>query len=65
MTAVFLAWSGWILTAKRLAWRSLVPFGIVGAVLLAVYSTGASVYVPHLFETYATRYGVIGTAWPC
>ena len=63
VTAVFLAWSGWILTAKRLAWRSLVPFGIVAAVLLAVYSTGASVYVPHLFETYATRYGVIGAVF--
>ena len=63
VSAVFLAWSGWILTAKRLEWRSLVPFGVVGAVLLAVYSTGASVYVPHMFESYATRYGVIGAVF--
>jgi uncharacterized BrkB/YihY/UPF0761 family membrane protein len=63
VSAVFLAWSGWLLTAKRLEWRSLLPFGIVGGVLLAVYSTGASVYVPHLFETYATRYGVIGAVF--
>jgi uncharacterized BrkB/YihY/UPF0761 family membrane protein len=63
VSAVFLAWSGWILTAKRIEWRSLVPFGVVGAVLLAVYSTGASVYVPHLFESYATRYGVIGAVF--
>ncbi len=40
-----------------------VPFGIVGAVLLAVYSVGAAVYVPHLFNTYATRYGVIGAVF--
>ena len=26
----------------------------------ALYSIGAAVYVPHLFSTYATRYGVIG-----
>ena len=30
---------------------------------LAVYSVGAAVYVPHLFSTYATRYGVIGAVF--
>ena len=33
------------------------------AVLLAIYSMGATVYVPHLFSTYATRYGVIGAVF--
>jgi len=32
-------------------------------VLLAAYSVGATVYVPHLFNTYATRYGVIGAVF--
>jgi membrane protein len=32
----------------------------LGAVLLAIYSAGASVYVPHLFSVYASRYGAIG-----
>jgi uncharacterized BrkB/YihY/UPF0761 family membrane protein len=63
VSAVFLAWSGWILTAKRIDWRTLAPFGVVGALLLAVYSTGAAVYVPHLFSSYATRYGVIGAVF--
>jgi uncharacterized BrkB/YihY/UPF0761 family membrane protein len=63
LSAVFLVWSGWILTAKRIPWRTLIPFGVVGAVLLAVYSTGAAVYVPHLFSSYATRYGVIGAVF--
>jgi uncharacterized BrkB/YihY/UPF0761 family membrane protein len=63
VSAVFLVWSGWILTAKRIEWRNLAPFGVVGAVLLAVYSTGAAVYVPHLFSSYATRYGVIGAVF--
>jgi uncharacterized BrkB/YihY/UPF0761 family membrane protein len=60
---VFLIWSGRVLTAKRLAIRRLVPFGIIGAALLAVYSVGAGVYVPHLFNTYTTRYGVIGAVF--
>ena len=29
----------------------------------SVYSVGATVYVPHLFSTYATRYGVIGAVF--
>jgi uncharacterized BrkB/YihY/UPF0761 family membrane protein len=63
LSAVFLVWSGWVLSAKRIERRDLLPFGIVGAALLAVYSVGASVYVPHLFSTYATRYGVIGAVF--
>jgi len=63
LTAVFLVWSGWVLSAKRIERRDLLPFGIVGAALLAVYSVGAAVYVPHLFSTYATRYGVIGAVF--
>jgi uncharacterized BrkB/YihY/UPF0761 family membrane protein len=63
VSAVFLVWSGWILTAKRIGRRTLAPFGVVGAVLLAVYSSGAAVYVPHLFSSYATRYGVIGAVF--
>ena len=63
VSAAFLVWSGWTLTARRIARRTLVPFGVVGAILLALYSTGAEVYVPHLFESYATRYGVIGAVF--
>ena len=31
--------------------------------MLAAFSVGATVYVPHLFDTYATRYGVIGAVF--
>ena len=60
LSAVFLVWSGWVLSAKRLARQALVPFALLGSALLALYSIGAAVYVPHLFSTYTTRYGVIG-----
>ena len=62
-TAVFLVWSGRILSAKRIARQDLIPFGIVGSALLALYSVGAAVYVPSLFNTYAARYGVIGAVF--
>ena len=63
LSAVFLVWSGRVLSANRIASRDLYPFGILGSVLLAVYSVGATVYVPHLFNTFATRYGVIGAVF--
>jgi uncharacterized BrkB/YihY/UPF0761 family membrane protein len=63
LSAVFLVWSAWVLSAKRIERDGLLPFGIVGAAMLAVYSVGAAVYVPHLFSTYATRYGVIGAVF--
>jgi uncharacterized BrkB/YihY/UPF0761 family membrane protein len=62
-SAVFLGWSGWVLSAKRIPRDALIPFAVVGSVVLAVYSVGAVVYVPHLFSTYATRYGVIGAVF--
>jgi uncharacterized BrkB/YihY/UPF0761 family membrane protein len=63
LSAVFLGWSGWVLSAKRIGRAALIPFAVVGSVVLAVYSVGAVVYVPHLFSTYATRYGVIGAVF--
>jgi membrane protein len=63
LTAAFLLWSGRVLSAKRLARPDLLPFAIVGSVLLAAASVGATVYVPHLFDTYTARYGVIGAVF--
>jgi uncharacterized BrkB/YihY/UPF0761 family membrane protein len=63
LAAVFIGWSGRVLSAKRIASRDLIPFAVLGSSLLAVYSVGATVYVPQLFNTYATRYGVIGAVF--
>jgi uncharacterized BrkB/YihY/UPF0761 family membrane protein len=63
LTAIFLAWSGRVLSAKRIAWRTLAPFAVVASVALAVYFGGAALYVPHLFSSYASRYGAIGAVF--
>ena len=63
LTAFSLVWSGWILSARRIDWRDLLPFGVIGSILTVAYAVGATVYVPHLFSTYATRYGVIGAVF--
>ena len=59
----FLIWTAEILSAKRITRRELLPFGVVGAAVLGVYQVGADIYVPHLFDTYAARYGVIGAVF--
>src|SRR5262249_26058517 len=38
LTVAFLVWSGWVLSAKRIAPRRLIPFAIAGAALIALYS---------------------------
>jgi membrane protein len=63
LTAAFFVLSGWLLSAQRIPWRGLMPFAVIGSILLAIYSVGATVYLPHLFSTYATRYGVIGAVF--
>src|SRR4051794_8661800 len=63
VTALFLAWTGRVLSAGRLARRDVVPFAVLGSLLLTVYSVGATVYVPHLFSTLSSRYGVIGAVF--
>jgi membrane protein len=60
VSVMFLAWSGRVLSARRLEWPRLAPFAILGALLLGIYSLAASAYVPHLFSVYASRYGAIG-----
>ena len=60
LSAAFLVWGGWILSAKRIDWRDLrsVRRDRLGAdcgVLAGAYG-----YVPHMFSSYTTDYGVIG-----
>jgi membrane protein len=63
LSVAFLVWSGWALSAKRIPWRDLLPFGITAAALTAVYSVGATVYLPRLFNSYAARYGAVGAVF--
>ncbi|MFS4097414.1 YhjD/YihY/BrkB family envelope integrity protein [Streptomyces sp. AF1A] len=63
VTALFLVWSGVLLTARRVGWRDLVPFGLAGAVATAAYSVGATIYLPILFNSSVRRYGVVGAVF--
>jgi uncharacterized BrkB/YihY/UPF0761 family membrane protein len=59
-SVVFFVWSGRVLSAKRIGWKKLLPFGVLVAVLGAICLTCGAIYLPRLFSSYASRYGVIG-----
>lgn len=63
VSTAFLTWSGWVLSAKRLAWPVVLPFAVSAAVLTAAYSVVATVYLPRLFTSYASRYGAAGAVF--
>ncbi|MFI1380399.1 hypothetical protein [Embleya sp. NPDC020886] len=63
LTTVFLVWSGSMLTAKRLSGTVLLPFAAAAAVLTAAYSVVATIYLPPLFNSYASRHGAAGAVF--
>ncbi|MGV9455826.1 hypothetical protein [Streptomyces sp. NPDC003635] len=63
VTTAFLTWSGRILSAKRVTGAALLPFAVSAAVLSAAYSVAATVYLPPLFNSYASRYGAAGAVF--
>jgi membrane protein len=58
----FLLWISlpWLLLDRRLAWRRLVPGGLLTTVCTTTYGIASTVYMPRLLETYSRRYGLFG-----
>ncbi|MFH8384144.1 hypothetical protein ACH4E7_24895 [Kitasatospora sp. NPDC018058] len=63
LTWAFLVWTGWILSARRIGPAALAPFGAIAAALTAVYAVGATLYLPRLFSSEASRYGSAGAVF--
>ncbi|TWD80053.1 membrane protein [Kribbella amoyensis] len=51
-----------LLLSRRVAWRLLLPGAVISALAQVLVSAAGAVYVPHLIERNANRYGVIGVA---
>jgi membrane protein len=58
----FLLWTSlpWLLLDRRVAWRRLVPAGVLTSVCTTLYGIASTVYMPRLLETYSRRYGLFG-----
>jgi len=55
-------WSPWILLARRVDWRPLVPTALLTSVAMTAISVGSIVYMPAALGRAATHYGSIGIA---
>jgi membrane protein len=58
----FLLWSSvpWLLLDRRIAWRRLVPTGVIAAVCSSIYGVGSSLFMPRQLESYSERFGLFG-----
>ncbi|MGW4694333.1 YhjD/YihY/BrkB family envelope integrity protein [Kitasatospora cineracea] len=63
LTFAFALWSGRLLSARRIPGRDLTPFAAICALALSGYSVAMTVYLPHLFNSYANRYGAVGAVF--
>jgi len=50
----------WLLLARRIGWRRLVPTGAITAAGTTLYALTSTVYMPRLLESYSRRYGLFG-----
>ncbi len=60
---IFLVWSGVMLSARRVDWPALLPFGLLATALAGVYMGVSGLWLPQLFDSYTGRYGVIGATF--
>jgi len=60
--AVVWLWSPWILLARRVEWRALVPTALLTSVAMTAIGVGSVVYMPQAIGRSATYYGSIGIA---
>ncbi len=53
----------YILLARRLPWRTLVPAALLAGLAMTVFSIFSTIYLPHSVSTSAARFGAIGVAF--
>ncbi len=63
LAVAFLVWTGRLLGANRVPDRDLLPFAILVAAGLVIYGAVSDLWVPRMFDSYASRYGVIGATF--
>jgi membrane protein len=58
----FVVWTTvpWLLLDRRIAWRRLIPAGVLTTACTSVYMVASTIYIPRQLETYSERYGLFG-----
>jgi membrane protein len=59
----FLIWTGAVLTNRRVPYAPLVPGAVLTTATLTLYGVFSDLYVPDLFNDYASHYGAVGVTF--
>jgi membrane protein len=59
----FVLWTGVLLTNRRVSTHELLPAAILIVALAAILGVAGDIYVPRLFNSYASRYGAVGAVF--
>ncbi|HMJ36680.1 MAG TPA: YhjD/YihY/BrkB family envelope integrity protein [Baekduia sp.] len=65
LAASFLLWlvTPYVLLARRVPWRALVPQAALSAIGMTILGIGAAIYAPRAIGSSASEFGVIGVAF--
>jgi membrane protein len=56
-------WTPWLLVARRIAWRRLLPQAFLTAVGILALAVGAAIYLPYAIASTSEDFGVLGVAF--
>jgi membrane protein len=56
-------WTPWLLVAKRIVWRRLLPQAFLTVVGLNALAVGAAIYLPRAVGSASAQFGVLGVAF--
>jgi membrane protein len=59
----FVIWSGVTLSNRRITKRELLPAALLVAAVALALGIAGDIYVPRLFNSYASRYGAVGAVF--
>ena len=63
LAAVLWTATPFVLVARRLDWRVLVPAGVITAVAMSLLGTATTIWMPRAVSDSASRFGLIGIAF--
>jgi membrane protein len=56
-------WTPWLLLARRIPWRRLLPQALLNAVGMAGLALGAAIYLPAAVASASAEFGILGVAF--
>ena len=63
LSTVIWIWTPWVLLAGQVAWRRLLPGGVLMGIGTGLISIGTNVYLPRALSSAASQYGALGIAF--